>query len=58
MGRGVKCLESSYTEKDSRVLVYGKSNMSQHVAAKVNHILSCISRSVANRLRKAVIHLR
>lgn len=56
MGWGVKCLESSYTEKDLSVSVYMKLNVSQQcvpAAMKVKHILSCISRSIATVLRKA-----
>ncbi|KAK4822087.1 hypothetical protein QYF61_009724 [Mycteria americana] len=48
---GDNWLESSFPEKDLKVLVDNKFNMSQQdtLAAKANPILGCISKSVASR---------
>lgn len=57
MGWGVKCLESSSTEKGLSVLVHMKLNVRQQcvpVAVKVKHILSCISRSIATVPKKSL----
>jgi len=54
------CLESSLAEKDLGVLLDTKLNISQRfalAAKKVNSILGCIRRSVANRLREVILPL-
>ena len=51
--------QSSFAEKDLEVLVYTKSNVSQHCALatkKANGVLGCI-RSVASRLREGILPL-
>ena len=52
--------KSSPVEKDSRVLVDENLIMTQQcvlTAQKANHILGCIKRSVASRLRKGILPL-
>lgn len=57
-----KCLERTYTEKHLRVLwtfnsLESELNVSHQCVPVVNTILSCVSGSVANGLRKTIIHL-
>jgi len=52
-------LESSFAEKDLRVLVDTKPNTSQQsaLAGKANGILGCIRRSVASGSREEILPL-
>lgn len=51
-------IESCSAEKELGLLVDEKLNISQLCAAqKVNHILGCIERSMASRLRRVVLPL-
>ncbi|KFQ19872.1 hypothetical protein N332_11622, partial [Mesitornis unicolor] len=57
---GGEWLESSSEEKDLKLSVYEKLNMSQQcvlAARKANHVLGCIRRSVANRAREVILTL-
>ncbi|GAB0186493.1 hypothetical protein GRJ2_001114600 [Grus japonensis] len=57
---GDETLETSRAERDLGVLVNSKLNMSQQcgqAARKANHILGCIKRGIASRLREAIVPL-
>lgn len=57
---GDENVESSATERDMKVLVDGKLNMSQQcilAAKKAKHILECMKYSTVSQLREAIIPL-
>ena len=57
---GDERLESSPTERDVRVCVDGKLNMSQQCALAVkraNRVLECIKHSIASRSREVIVPL-
>lgn len=53
---GLDWLESSFTEKDLRVLVCNKLNMSQQcvLVARKGSIFDCITKSITSRPRKVI----
>lgn len=53
-------MESSFAEKDLRVLLHKNLNVIQQsapTAKKTNHLLGCISRSVARRSGEVILPL-